>query len=133
MPVTATAGVTISLTASGNGQCGKIDVSGGQTINITAPTSGETAGIALWVDNTIANCPANTQVNFSGGSNASVTGAIYAPANQVQYSGGSSTGTGCTQIVADIVQLSGGSYFQHNCSGTGVSDAASAARVALIQ
>jgi hypothetical protein len=31
------------------------------------------------------------------------------------------------------VQFSGGFSFQHNCAGTGVSDAASAARVALIQ
>jgi Flp pilus assembly protein TadG len=132
--VTATAGVTIYLTdSSGGGHCGKIDISGGQTINITAPTSGATAGIAFWVDNTIANCPANTQVSFSGGSAANVTGAIYAPANQVTYSGGSAAANGCTQIVSDTLTISGPSYVQHNCTGTGVSDPANSARVALIQ
>ena len=132
--VTATAGVTIYLTdSSASGQCGKIDISGGQSINITAPTSGETAGIAFWVDNTTANCPANTLVSFTGGSAASITGAIYAPKNQVTYSGGSSSGNGCTQIVSDALTISGPSYFQHNCSGTGVSDPANSARVALVQ
>ena len=101
-------------------------------VNLTAPTSGATAGIALWVDDTIANCPANTQLSFTGGATASITGAIYAPANQVTYSGGSSAGTGCTQIVSDKLTISGPSYFQHNCTGTGVSDPANSARVALI-
>jgi Flp pilus assembly protein TadG len=131
--VTATAGATIFLTSSGAGNCGKIDISGGQSINITAPTSGQTAGIAFWVDDTIANCPANTLVSFTGGSAASITGAIYAPNNTVTYSGGSSAGTGCTQIVSDKLTISGPSYFQHNCDGTGVSDPANSARVALIQ
>jgi Flp pilus assembly protein TadG len=131
--VTST-GATIFLTAPGNGQCGKIDLSASNTsVTVTAPTSGATAGIAFWVDNTIANCPANTQVAFTGGATVSVTGAIYAPQNTVVYSGGSNGGNGCTQIVSDKLTISGPSYFQHNCGGTGVSDPASSARVALIQ
>jgi hypothetical protein len=132
--VSSTGGVTIFLTSSGAGNCGKIDVSGSNTVvNLTAPTSGATAGIALWVDDTIANCPANTQVSFTGGSTVSVTGAIYAPKNTVTYSGGSSAGNGCTQIISDKLTISGPSYFQHNCSGTGVSDPANSARISLIQ
>ena len=132
--VTSTGGVTIFLTAPGNGHCGKIDLSSSSSsVSVTAPTSGATAGIAFWVDDTIANCPANTQLSFTGGATVSVTGAIYAPKNTVTYSGGSSGGNGCTQIVSDKLTISGPSYFQHNCTGTGVSDPANSARVALIQ
>jgi Flp pilus assembly protein TadG len=119
-------GVTIFLTGNGGAD---IKIQGGSTATLTAPTSGETAGIVFWNAGTTSS--AKNQV--TGGSTGSITGAIYAPSEEVDYTGGSSTGTGCTQIVADIVQLSGGSYFQHNCSGTGVSDPASSSRVALVQ
>jgi hypothetical protein len=119
-------GVTIFLTGNGGAN---IKIQGGSTATLTAPTSGETQGIVFWNAGTTSS--AKNQV--TGGSSGSITGAIYAPSEEVDYTGGSSTGTGCTQIVADIVQLSGGSYFQHNCANTGVSDPASSSRVALVQ
>jgi len=119
-------GVTIYLTGNSGAE---VKIQGGSTATLTAPTSGETAGIVFWNAGTTSS--AKNQV--TGGSAQSITGAMYAPSEEVDYTGGSSTGTGCTQIVAKIVQLSGGSYFHHDCAGTGVSDPASSSRVALIQ
>jgi Flp pilus assembly protein TadG len=65
-------GVTVYLTGSGNGY-GTVTISGNSTITLTAPTSGETAGIVFWVDK---NAPSNGKNNVTGGSTLAVTGAI---------------------------------------------------------
>jgi hypothetical protein len=119
-------GVTIYLTGNNGAE---FHIQGGAAATLSAPTTGETAGIVFWNAGTTSS--AKNQV--TGGSTGSITGAIYAPSEEVDYTGGSSTGNGCTQIVSKIVQLSGGSYFQHNCAGTGVADPANSARIALIQ
>jgi hypothetical protein len=119
-------GITVYLTGTGGAE---IKIQGGATATLTAMTTGETAGLVFWNAGTTSS--AKNQV--TGGSTQQITGAIYAPSEEVDYTGGSGTGNGCTQIVADIVQFSGGSSFQHNCAGTGVSDPASSSRVALVQ
>ena len=48
-----------------------------------------------------------------------ITGAIYFPNNAISYAGGSSTGSQCTQIVADTIQFTDGSTFNSNCTSTG--------------
>jgi Flp pilus assembly protein TadG len=113
-------GVTIYLTGNTLNNGAVVNIQGGSTATLTAPTSGATAGIVFWNAGTTSG-PKN-QVT---GSSVSITGAIYAPSEEVDYTGGSSAGTGCTQIVAQTVQLLqllGGSFLQHNCDRTGVSD-----------
>ena len=96
-------------------------VSGGSTVNFTAPTTGTYAGVAFFGDPTTTN---GTN-NFSGGSGFSVTGAIYYPTQEVSYTGGTSTGSGCTQLIADRIAISGASTFASSgCSGTGVKNIA---------
>jgi Flp pilus assembly protein TadG len=66
------------------------------TFNLTAPSTGWSAGVAIWV-------PSSTQTNNFGGSSstANVTGLIYAPKGDIQYSG--TTAATCTQIVANMI------------------------------
>jgi hypothetical protein len=47
--------------------------------------------------------PSGTADSFSGGSSMSITGSLYLPSQQVSYSGGSSTGSECLQLIADNV------------------------------
>jgi hypothetical protein len=115
--VNATGGVTIYL-ASGTQNNG-IQVS--SCLAITAPTSGNTAGIAFWVDKGNSS---NGKDQFNGGSNVAITGAIYAPSQEVDYTGSSSATSSCTQIVANKIDFTGAADFQHNCAGIGVSDPA---------
>ena len=57
--------------------------------------------------------------SIQGGGTQNITGAIYIPNNAISYAGGSSTGSQCTQIVADTIQFTDGSTFNSNCTSTG--------------
>ena len=109
-------GVTIYLVANG-GTTGNIAVSA--CLSITAPTTGNTAGMAFWVDQ---NEKSGDKDAFSGGSNVAITGTIYAPDHEVDYTGSASATSPCTQIVADIINFSGSASFQSNCGGVGVAE-----------
>ena len=96
-----------------------VAISGGSTVNFSAPTSGTYSGIVYFGDRTTTH----GNNNFSGGSGASITGAVYFATQQVSYTGGTGTGTGCTQLIADTITISGNSSFSTNtCGSAGVSN-----------
>jgi hypothetical protein len=119
--VTAT-GVTIYLTGDGT-HYGSVLIGSGNTLNITAPTTasnGDNQGIAIWVDK---NAPTSSSDTFSSGSTTNIQGALYAPSQTVNWSGGSSNTATCTQIIARILNFTGGATFGHSCAGAGISEA----------
>jgi Flp pilus assembly protein TadG len=114
-------GVTIILTSSNpSSDNGVFSITGGGGLNITAPTSGPTAGIALWAD---GNLPTKED-KFAGGTTNGVYGAIYLPSHDVKFAGNSnSNANSCTQLIAYNIIFTGTSNFTHNCSGNpGVKD-----------
>ena len=111
-------GVTIILTSHTGSAYGSINIAGGTSLTLTAPTSGATAGIVFWVDK---NAPSSTVNAFSNGSSMNLTGAVYAPSSQITDAGGFSV-SNCTQLIAYTFNISNGATLSHNCSGTGVSD-----------
>jgi hypothetical protein len=116
-------GVTIILTSRSGLNYGTVDIRNGSTIAISAPVGGAAAGIpgiAIWVDE---HAPA-AGATLGGGPNQNINGTIYLPSLHVQYSGGSPSGTRCSQLVALAVAFTGNSYFRHDCVGAGVSDPA---------
>ena len=121
-PNDTSGGVTIVLANGSNGP-GIINIGGQATVNMTAPTSGTTAGIAVFQART--TCSGNGNGNngcsaaLQGGGTQNITGAIYFPSNAISYSGGSSTGSQCTQLIADTIQFTGGSTFNSNCASAG--------------
>jgi Flp pilus assembly protein TadG len=117
--LTATGGVTIVLTSSTASSYATASFSGGSTVSITAPSSGATAGLAIFQDR---NAPSSGTNSFSGGSTQNITGAIYFPNQAVSYSGGGGVDVApCTQLVVYKASFSGGSNFSNNCSGVGTS------------
>jgi Flp pilus assembly protein TadG len=80
-----------------------VQISGGSTANLTAPSSGSLSGILFFGDRT-ASTSAKEQI--SGGSSAVFTGTLYFPVTELDYSGGSSSNAGYTIIVADKVDFS---------------------------
>ena len=116
---------TLILTSSTGSSFGTVTINGGATVNATAPTTGALSGIAFYVDR---NAPSATE-NFNGGSSQTITGAVYAPTAVVNYTGGVTTGAGCTQIVADQVAFSGNSSVESNCTGKGTRKIASKAQL----
>jgi Flp pilus assembly protein TadG len=114
-------GVTIILTSS-TSNYGSISFNGNSTITLSAPTAGASAGIpgiALWDANPTMTSSGDT---FNGGSTENINGAIYAPNQQLNYAGGSSTTTGCTQLVALTVTFTGNANFGNSCTNSGVSE-----------
>lgn len=121
-------GVTIVLTSSSGNGYGTIGISGGATVTLSAPTQNAALGIpgiVLWED---ANAP-TANASVSGGASQVITGAIYLPSQQVSFTGGSSVGSSCVQLIGLTLTFAGNSYFKHSCADSGVKDPPAPPRV----
>jgi hypothetical protein len=105
-------GVTFYLT---NGA--RIQFNGNATMNFSPPTSGDYKGLVMFGDRGDLG-GLNT---FNGTASSLITGGLYFPAQQVQWLGNFTGQNGCTQIVADTVQLSGNTVFNVDCTDKGMS------------
>lgn len=120
---------TIILTSSTGSNYATVSVHGGATVNATAPAAGSTTGIpgvAFFQDR---NAPTGATNDFSGGTTQNIKGALYFPKQIVTFAGGTQTGSGCTQIVADEVDFKGNANLESNCTGTGVKTITSAPKL----
>jgi Flp pilus assembly protein TadG len=108
-------GVTIVLTGSG-GTYATVTISNGVSVTLSAPTTGATAGIVFFGDR---NAPVSNIDSLTGGATMNVTGAFYFPTQQVSFAGGTSNPSGCTQLIAGVIQFQGGANFSNNCPGVG--------------
>ncbi|MGH6812161.1 MAG: pilus assembly protein TadG-related protein [Methylocella sp.] len=115
-------GVSIVLTNTpsnpSTSNWGSVTISGGANLTLTAPSSGPMQGVAFYMDRNAPGpntTPSGTTDGFSGGSSMSITGSLYLPSQLVSYSGGSSTGSECLQLIADNILFSGGSSFGVSC------------------
>ena len=95
-------GVFIYNTSSDGSDFDDITFTGNGTIDLEAQTSGTYAGVLFFNDR-----DADSGFSIGGNSTTSLTGAIYFPDNDVTYSGTSSQGSSCIQIISDTITLSG--------------------------
>lgn len=109
-------GVTLVFTSSTGDNWATADIGGNAIVNLTAMTTGPTAGIVLFGD---PNMDVGTTFKLGGGGSQTFGGAVYLPKAALTYSGGASTGNGCTQVIADTVTFTGNSNLAINCSGYG--------------
>jgi len=109
-------GVTIILTSSTGNNYADVTINGGAHLAITAPTTGPTAGIAIFGDRSM---PTGTTFKFNGGDSQVIGGAVYVPHGTLQYAGGNNANTNCTQVIADTVTFVGNSLLKINCAGQG--------------
>jgi Flp pilus assembly protein TadG len=117
----ATGGVTIFLTSSTPATAASIaamTVSSNGTINITAPTTGAGAGLAIIQDDRASS--SSTGFNASGNANIHVTGAMYFPNSKIIFSGNGAMSSPCLNLVALSFDFTGNGSLQNNCTGTGV-------------
>jgi hypothetical protein len=124
--------VTIILTSSSGSSYGTVSASGSSSITLTAPTTGATAGIALYGDR---NAPTTGSNNFSGSGAINITGVAYFPSEAVTFSGtsGLSGASQCTQLIGYTITFSGSSTLNSNCKGTGVTGLGSASSAGPVQ
>jgi len=96
-------GVTIYALGGGS-------INANTVMNISSPTTGPYAGIALWFGDT-------SPVTYNGSNSGTFSGAIYAPDAHVSYSGNGASSSTCTRLVAGSIALSGGTAAVFNNSG----------------
>jgi Flp pilus assembly protein TadG len=107
-------GVTFFTTAGNS-----VSINGSNTTNFSAPTTGAYSGIVFFGDRSW-NTSTNNQIN--GGSNTTITGAIYFPTEILSFAGGATSASNCTQLVADKINITGSSYFNSACVGDGMAN-----------
>jgi hypothetical protein len=56
---------------------------------------------------------------LAGGTTQNIQGAVYFPKETVQFAGGTQTGSGCMQIVADEIDFMGNANLESDCTGKG--------------
>ena len=111
--VNATGGVTLII--DGNYQIG---LGNNAIFNITAPTSGPTAGLAIA---SIRTATASVTQEFSNNTTLNITGALYFPNQILEFANNTVIDSPvCTQVIARIIQFQNNATLNNNCSGTGV-------------
>jgi hypothetical protein len=96
---------------------GSFDLNGGATMNVAAPTSGTYSGMLMFGSRTNS---AAGEVKINGTAQSKMTGAIYFPANPLQYQGNFSGNNGCTQVVAKRVTWTGNTTVSVDCTAAGM-------------
>jgi hypothetical protein len=123
-------GVTLVFTSSTGSNYPSVTINGGATVNLTAPTTGTMAGLAVWGDH---NMPLGTSFKFNGGANQSITGAIDVSRGALQYAGNTGVGSAnCLQLIGDTIAFTGNSNLAVNCTGVGTK-AIGATNVSLVE
>lgn len=98
-----------------NGGAAKIN--GGAQLNLSAPTSGPYSGILFFGGRS------DTDAHIiQGDATSSLTGAVYMPASEVTFSGNSTTSSGCTQVIADTIVMTGNSDLAVECEDDGTEE-----------
>jgi hypothetical protein len=126
--LTANAGSTINctrctfiLTTTDNPvtskSIGNVTINGGATVNMSPPTSGDYKNIVIYKDRRAPDCSNCNKIN--GNSSSTITGAIYIPTQEVQFSGDGGMNSTCVQIVGGTVTFTGNSSIQNNCPAGG--------------
>jgi Flp pilus assembly protein TadG len=127
--------LTIVFSGSNNSTYQHIP-SGGGTLDIAAPTSGNWSGVAIYQD---PNLTTNVDVSAAGNSPTwNISGLVYLPHSSVTFSGAvnkSASGTTCFVMVVDNLTINGtGSIFANNtrCSTMGLSQPGGGNRGTLV-
>ena len=112
-------GVTFILTsnnvASSPYSVGTLKINGGAEMDFKAPTSGTYTGILFYQDRRAADAGGNANI-INGNSSSVMEGAIYMPAQEVNFNGTTGFNTTCFYLVSRRVTFSGNSAIDNNCT-----------------
>ncbi|MDH3236606.1 MAG: hypothetical protein OEQ29_24060, partial [Alphaproteobacteria bacterium] len=109
-------------------QVGTFEITSGSDFNVTAPSTGDYAGIVIYQDQTAHsnNGSGDPFTNYLyGGASMGLKGAIYTPSRKIVMSGGSTTASDCLLIVGRIVEVTGNAAINNDstvCQGLGLDD-----------
>lgn len=95
-------GVVIHL----RGSNGRIELSGTPDLDLSAPTSGDHAGVVFYADRS----QSGLTHTITGNADMMIDGTLYAPTGRVAYTGNSRAAI--TMLIADTIRFNGNSSFQ---------------------
>jgi hypothetical protein len=121
-------GVMFYLTGT-NATYASASVSNGETVTLSAQTSGPYLGLLFYQDRSITS---SVNAVFNGGASMQLTGSLYFPTTSLSYSNGSSAVTYSTGLVAKQISFSGGSA-NVSYDPTGLKTGLFSQAVALVQ
>ena len=119
-------GVTLVFTNTdspfNSSKIGTFSAQGTSTVQLTAPETGDYAGIIIHQDSrTPYGSGGNSGFTVTGDNGSIFDGAIYAPSTKVTFSGNSSMTTDCLQIVSLYITFTGSTSVSNSCpAGRGV-------------
>jgi hypothetical protein len=96
----------------------RLDINAQAQLNLSAQTSGTYSGLLFFADRS----GSSLGHVLNGTSNSTLTGAVYLPNDNLSFSGTNSSASGCTQIIARTLHMTGNSGIGINCQGAGVED-----------
>ena len=103
-------GVTIVMTGD-DGEAGDLDINGSATLNLTAPESGDYAGVLFFRDRRASN----ETITINGGADINLHGALYFPTSNVTFSGNAEMDMTCLQLVGWILNFQGDTSISNEC------------------
>lgn len=118
-------GVTFFLTNGAD-----LNINGTSEVQLSAPTTGPYAGLIVFADPDNAG---DLEYNINGDSDSYLAGAIYSPSGTVVVNGTSTSGGGCTQVVARMVRVNGGAALGSDCTGVGTNPLLSVRSITLVE
>ena len=126
------AGVTFVLTSSNAtsdpSSIATISMHGGAVLNISAPATGDYAGVLMYQDR---RAPLNNSF-INGNTASSFQGAFYFPSQQLTFNGNTGMHTECIQFVARRMVFTGNSSVQNSCPANSGAKAFDAFAVRLV-
>lgn len=105
-------------------------MNGNADINLSAPETGDFAGVLFWGDN---DNLADTSVIFNGTADSSLVGALYFPNQTIDMRGDFSGSDGCTRLIGYRIDVSGNTTFDSDCSAAGVTTLQTPGSVRLVE
>ncbi len=126
--------ITFFLTGSGTDYA-TVKFAGGTIADLSAPTDGDYEGILFYQDSSAPSFQGATLIDnqFLGGSDMELTGALYFPAQDLVYTGGSTIGSTCLQIIARKVTFTGNGSIGNDCPSDMVLEDIVSFRVTLVE
>jgi Flp pilus assembly protein TadG len=128
-------GLTVVFSGTNSGSYQHVPTGGG-TLDITAPTSGNWSGVAIYQDPALTN---NVDISAAGNSPTwDISGLVYLPHSNVTLSGAvnkSSQGQSCFEMVVDTLLINGtGDIFANDtqCAAAGLNQTRGGSRGVLV-
>jgi hypothetical protein len=106
-----------------------LNFNGNAKVNLSARTDDPYKGILFFGDRD----DAGIIHTVNGGAGGSLEGAVYLPAGEVKFAGGTQLSGGCTQVIGNTVTFTGNSKLGSSCATAGTSDVVTNQIVSIVE